>query len=88
MEVWKIGSRWSKTDSEKSSILDIFRKYNIVFAGDVKETGQYTDKIKSSVKIGDLIAVADGIKVKSLGKVKSLPKPLNEFKPEGFETDP
>ena len=31
--VWKIGSRWSHTGTRKSSIIDIFRKYQIVFLG-------------------------------------------------------
>lgn len=33
MNVWKIASRWSYTGTKESSILDIFRKYGIVFAG-------------------------------------------------------
>ena len=73
MNVWKIGSRWTEYGEEEGSILDIFIKYNIVFAG--KKTGE----IKTSVKKGDLIAITDGITVVAIGKVLDLPKPITEF---------
>lgn len=73
MNVWKIGSRWAEYGEKEYSILDIFIKYNIVFAG--KKTGE----IKTSVKKGDLIAITDGITVVAIGKVLDLPKPITEF---------
>ncbi len=73
MNVWKIASRWSDTGTEESSIIDIFRKYNIVFAG------RKTDYIKQNVEIGDYIAVTDGKTVVSVGIVLGEPKPLTEF---------
>ena len=81
MNVWKIASRWSDTGTENSSIIDIFRKYNIVFAG------RNTDYIKKSVRKNDLIAVTDGITVVSVGIILSKPKPLNEFEFDKSEID-
>jgi len=72
MNVWKIGSRWSDDGSEGSSIIDIFRKYNIVFAG------RQTDYIQQ-VKINDLIAVSDGLTVVSVGVVLGEPLPITKF---------
>lgn len=76
MNVWKIASRWSNTGTKKSSILDLFRKYGIVFAG--KET----EKIRKSVKPGDLIAISDGIKIVSVAKVISSPVSVTSFQIE------
>jgi len=70
MNVWKIGSRWGEGGI---SVLHIFRKYNIVFVGEAAES-------INSVKIGDLIAVTDGIKVVSVGIIASKRKPITEFK--------
>ena len=33
MNIWKIATRWSDKGGKNSSIIDIFRKYNILFAG-------------------------------------------------------
>jgi len=74
MNVWKIGSRWSETGTKDSSVLDIFDKHRIVFAG------RKTDTIKSNVKIGDLISISDGLKIVRVGQVISLPKKITEFK--------
>jgi hypothetical protein len=73
MRVWKIASRWSNTGIKESSILDIFRKYGIVFAG------RDTANIKAKVSIGDLIAISDGLKIVSVAKVISLPLPITSF---------
>ena len=73
MSVWKIASRWSKSGTKKSSVLDLFRKYNIVFAG------KKTEKIKNSVKIGDTVAISDGIKVVAVAKVISIPAPITDI---------
>ena len=79
MNIWKIGTRWSDNGSTDSSIIDIFRKYNIVFAGREQDT------IKSSVKPGDLIAISDGIKIVSIGKVLDEPKSITEFRLEAID---
>jgi len=73
MNVWKIASRWSDTGTEDSSIIDIFRKYNIVFAG------RQTDYIKQSVEVGDYIAVTDGTTIVSVGIVLGEPAPITDF---------
>ncbi len=73
MNVWKIASRWSYTGTKQSSVLDIFRKYGIVFAG------RETEKIKKSVQKGDLIAISDGLKVVSIAKVISLPSQITYY---------
>ena len=73
MNVWKIASRWSDTGIKQSSILDIFRKYGIVFAG------RGTEKIKKSIKKGDLVAISDGLKVVSIAKIISLPTPITSY---------
>ena len=73
MNVWKIASRWSKSGTKKSSILDLFRKYNIVFAG------KKTEKILDSVKIGDTVAISDGLKIIAVAKVISNPSAITNF---------
>jgi uncharacterized protein with ParB-like and HNH nuclease domain len=73
MNIWKIATRWSDAGDPDSSIIDIFRKYNVVFAG------RSQDYIKGSVKPDDIIAISDGITVVSVGKVIDSPKPLTEF---------
>ena len=71
--IWKIASRWSDNGNKNSSIIDIFRKYNIVFVG-IK---QYD--IKRLVKPNDIIALSDVATVVSVGKVTNIPKPITEF---------
>jgi uncharacterized protein with ParB-like and HNH nuclease domain len=73
MNVWKIATRWSDDGNPNSSILEIFRKYQVVFAGREREY------IKNQVKPGDYIALSDGLSVVSVGKVLSEPKSLIEF---------
>lgn len=73
MTVWKIGSRWSKNGTRESSVLDIFRKHQIVFAG------VETQKILDKVKIDDYIAISDGLKIVAISKVRELPKKITEF---------
>lgn len=79
MNIWKIGSRWSNDGNPDSSVVDIFRKYNIVFAG--RETAY----IKRDVKSGDFLAVTDGITVVSVGIVIGTPKPITEFEFEEID---
>ena len=73
MNVWKIGSRWSDTGTRDSSVLDIFDKHQIVFAG------REIEKIKSNVKVGDLIVIADGLKIVRVGQVISTPREITTF---------
>lgn len=73
INVWKIGSRWSDYGDRSSSILDIFRKYNIVFCGGHED-------IYNKVKKGDYIAISDGLKIVSVSKVLDSPKKITEYK--------
>ena len=73
MNVWKIASRWSGKGTKESSVLDLFRKYGLVFAG------RETDKIKEKVNPGDLIAISDGLKIVSVAKVISAPVSITSF---------
>ena len=73
MSVWKVASRWSRSGTKESSVLNLFSKYNIVFAGN------NTDKIVKNVKIGDTIAISDGLKIVAVAKVISMPIPITNF---------
>jgi len=73
MNIWKIATRWSDKGDPNSSIIDIFRKYNILFAG------REQDYIKRSVKPNDIIAISDGITIVSIGKVLDNPKIITKF---------
>ena len=72
--VWKVGSRWSINGTKESSIIDIFRKYQIVFLGS-EERGRFLNEVKT----GDYIAIADGFNVYTVSKVLSEPKPITEL---------
>lgn len=73
MNIWKIATRWSDKGDPNSSIIDIFRKYNLLFAG------REQDYIKRSVKLNDLVAISDGITIVSIGKVLDKPKIVTDF---------
>lgn len=73
MNIWKIGSRWSSHGSADKSVLDIFRKYQIVFAG------KDTTSILKNVKVDDYIAISDGLKIVAISKVRELPKKITDF---------
>ncbi len=73
MSIWKIGSRWSSHGSADKSVLDIFRKYQIVFAG------KDTEAILKNVKVDDYIAISDGLKIVAISKVRELPKKITDF---------
>jgi len=75
MNVWKIASRWSDTGTKASSILDLFRKYGIVFVG----TNKATARVRNEVKVGDIIAISDGKKIVSVGKVIGEPIEITHF---------
>ena len=70
--VWKVGSRWSDTGHQESTILDIFRRYNVVFVG-------VRTKMFNEIQEGDLIGIADGRKIVAAGKAQSAPKPITEL---------
>ena len=72
MNVWKIGSRWSESGTPESSVLDVFRKYNILFIGTQGERA-------NAVSINDIVAVSDGLKVVSVGRVLETPRPVTEY---------
>lgn len=70
MNIWKIGSRWSKTGDRNNSLLSIFRRNNVVFLGEDKSQRSDFDKVKE----GDYIAIADGIKIVSVAKAIKRPE--------------
>lgn len=72
--VWKIGSRWSNSGTKESSIIDIFRKYQIVFLGAEERV-----RFQNEVKTGDYIAIADGFNVPTVSKVLSEPMSITEL---------
>lgn len=73
MNVWKIATRWSDDGNPNSSVLEIFRKYQVVFAGREREY------IRNQVKPSDYIALSDGLSIVSVGKVLTEPKSLTDF---------
>lgn len=73
MNVWKIGSRWGNDGNEDSSVLDIFKKNNIVF------TNKSVERIQNEVGLADLFAITDGITIKAIGRVANYPKELSEY---------
>lgn len=72
--VWKIGSRWSYEGKPESSILSIFRRNNIVFAGD-----RTINRFRDEVKKGDYFAIADGYKVVAIAKALDAPKKIKNL---------
>lgn len=74
MNVWKVASRWSHTGTPESSVLDIFRKYNVLFIG------RQTDRASEEIEIDDIVAVSDGLKIVSVGQILEKPKPVTEYK--------
>lgn len=65
--VWKVGSRWSDWGDPKESILDVFKSYNVVFT--------YTKQILDA-NPEDLVALADGYTIISIGKIISYPQKI------------
>ena len=70
--VWKVGSRWSETGHIDSSILDIFRRHNVVFVG------RFQDRFQK-VAVDDLIAVSDGKRVVAMGLATTPPRPITQM---------
>ncbi len=79
--VWKVGSRWSHSGTKKSSIIDIFRKHQVVFIGN--DDGRF----KREVKRDDIIAIADGFSINTLAKVISEPASVTELNIEFSDGD-
>ncbi len=70
--VWKVASRWSEDGNSGSSILQLFRRHNVVFVG----TKQHLFR---QIEEGSLVAVSDGKKVVALGVVHSPVTPLTDL---------
>lgn len=70
--VWKVASRWSETGTAESSILDIFRRHNIVFVGKCQHLFQL-------IAVGDLIVVSDAKRVVAMGLATTPPQPLPQL---------
>ena len=70
--VWKVASRWSETGTPESSILDVFRRHNVVFVG------KFQDRFLQIAE-GDLIVISDGRTVVAMGLAMSLPQPITKL---------
>lgn len=70
--VWKVASRWSEEGFKESSILDIFRRHNVVFVGK-------SQHIFNRIVTGDLVVISDGIKIVAMGIATTNPKPVTEM---------
>ena len=68
--VWKVGSRWSECGDPRTSVVDVFKHYNVVFT--------YT-KQTLDVAPDDLVALADGYDIIALGKIISNPLKIKEM---------
>lgn len=75
MKYWKIGSRWHDNGAKSNSILDIFLQNSIVFVKE-KNTG---GRMMNDVKIGDVIAITDGVDIVATAKVISSPSYLRNY---------
>lgn len=75
MKYWKIGSRWHDYGAKSNSILDVFLQNSIVFVRE-KNTG---GRMMNDVKIGDVIAISDGVDIVATAKVISSPSYLRNY---------
>ena len=75
MKYWKIGSRWHDNGAKSNSILDVFLQNSIVFVKE-KNTG---GRMMNDVKIGDVIAITDGVDIVATAKVISSPSYLSNY---------
>lgn len=87
MNVWKFSSRWSADGNVDSSVLQIFRKYGIVFVYNIKPDDVSSLGIENKVKESDLIAIADGFNIVAIGKALSNAKSIGNFVQAHFEDD-
>ena len=77
MKYWKIGSRWHANGAKSNSILDVFLQNSIVFVKE-KNTGKGR-RMMNDVKIGDVIAITDGVNIVATAKVISSPSYLRNY---------
>lgn len=75
MKYWKIGSRWHANGAKSNSVLDVFLQNAIVFVKE-KNTG---GRMMNDVKIGDVIAITDGVDIVATAKVISSPSYLRNY---------
>ena len=75
MKYWKIGSRWHDNGAKSNSILDVFLQNSIVFVKE-KNTG---GRMMNDVKIGDVIAISDGVDIVATDKVISSASYLRNY---------
>lgn len=75
MKYWKIGSRWHDKGAKSNSILDVFLQNSIVFVKE-KNTG---GRMMNDIKIGDIIAITDGVDIVATAKVISSPSYLRNY---------
>lgn len=75
MKYWKIGSRWHDNGAKSNSILDVFLQNSIVFVKE-KNTG---GRMINGVKIGDVIAITDGVDIVATAIVISSPSYLRAY---------
>jgi hypothetical protein len=78
--VWKVASRWSETGHAESSILDIFRRHNVVFVG------KSQDRFRQIAE-GDLIVISDAKTVVAMGLATTPPQPVTDLGIEFTEDD-
>lgn len=74
-KVWKVGSRWSDWGDPNRSVKDFFIQYNIFIVGGDRAR----ERVKNEVKIGDKVALADGVKIIAVGIVESKANELVNF---------
>lgn len=84
INIWKISSRFSKDGNLGSSVLHLFRKYQLLFAYNIAPNGKKLD-IENKVKVGDLIGMSDGFKIVAIGKV--LKEPISAKELDLFNCD-
>ena len=77
-KVWKIGCRWSENGAWNTSIFALFKNRGVVFA-DTPEL--------LKMKVGDLVAVADGFDVIAIGEVLLPPAQMKEVRHFNQVTD-
>ena len=75
MKYWKMGGRWHNNGDKRNSILDVFLQNSIVFVKE-KNTG---GRMMNDVKIGDVIAITDGVDIVATAKVISSPSYLRNY---------
>ncbi len=78
--VWKVASRWSYTGTPESSILDVFRRNNVVFVG--KEQDRFRQIVE-----GDLIVISDAKTIMAMGLATTLPLPITKLGIDFSEED-